>query len=111
MQLGRSVVIDNTNPDPESRAPYIQLAKEQGFTARCYKMVWDKPLCMHNNTQRAFNSAREHFSKKVSNVVIHTFFKNAVQPRPEEGFDEVRQVRFIATFVSDKDRDNFMAGR
>lgn len=41
----------------------------------------DKATCMHNNGQRTINTARDHLSKKVSKVVIHTFFKNGVKPK------------------------------
>ena len=60
---------------------------------------------MHNNKQRANNTHRKHYSKKVADVIIHTFFKNLEQPTLAEGINEIVKVPFVAgPFVSDEDK-------
>ena len=60
---------------------------------------------MHNNKQRANNPHREHFSKKVADVVIHTFFKRMEEPQLAEGIIEIVKVPFTpGPFISEEDR-------
>jgi bifunctional polynucleotide phosphatase/kinase len=54
-----------------------------------------KDLAMHNDNQRETNKHREHFSKRVGKIQIHSFFKYVEMPSTKEGFDEVRIVNFI----------------
>ena len=60
---GQSVVIDNTNPDKDTRAMYTNIAKEHNVPIRCFYFDCDKQLCMHNNQQRSVNQYRKHLSK------------------------------------------------
>jgi bifunctional polynucleotide phosphatase/kinase len=72
----KSVVIDNLNQTKEQRSRYIPLAQAAGVPIRLFFFDTPKDKCMHNNSQRATNTHRQHHSKKVSSVIIHTFFKN-----------------------------------
>lgn len=92
---GKSCVIDNTNPDATTRARYTSIAEELKVPCRAFLFDIEKNICMHNNEQRKVNSHRNHFSKKVSNVIIHTFFKKLEKPSTEEGFSEVKTIKFI----------------
>jgi hypothetical protein len=63
---------------------------------------------MHNNKQRKINTYRMHHSKKVSDVVIHDFFKNKEAPATSEGFSEVKNISFEAgPFTSEQDRETY----
>ena len=53
--LAGSNVSDNTNPDPDTRAQWVELAKKHSVPIRC---VWFKTpihLCEHNDTVRSLN--------------------------------------------------------
>lgn len=47
-----SVVIDNTNRNKITRAPYIALAKEVNATIRCIFFDVSHELCVHNSLYR-----------------------------------------------------------
>ncbi|KAG0282683.1 hypothetical protein BGZ96_000238 [Linnemannia gamsii] len=51
----KAVVVDNTNPDVATRAPYIALAKKHNVPVRCFLFQADKNLATHNNYFRAFH--------------------------------------------------------
>lgn len=49
LSLGKSVVIDNTNPDVLSRQRYIEVAKEKKIPVRCFLMTTSAEHAKHNN--------------------------------------------------------------
>jgi bifunctional polynucleotide phosphatase/kinase len=95
LKAGKSACVDNTNPTPEVRARYLDIAKRLKIPARCFYFDVPKDICMHNNTQRAVNTHRKHLSKKIAAVPIHSFFKNHVKPTLKEGFEEIKVVNFV----------------
>ena len=46
---GKSVVVDNTNPDEASRLRYIEVAKKLNIPVRCFMMAVNKEHTKHNN--------------------------------------------------------------
>lgn len=46
---GKSVVVDNTNPDKISRQRYIDVAKKHNVPVRCFYMALEKEHIKHNN--------------------------------------------------------------
>ncbi|MGY1915425.1 AAA family ATPase [Blastococcus sp. SYSU DS0973] len=79
---GRDVVVDNTNPSPDERAPLIALARKAGVPVRA---VWiDTPLevCL------ARNAAREGRAKVPLAGLLGTRAR-FVPPSTAEGFDRV----------------------
>ena len=106
LKSGKSCVIDNTNADKDTRARYIPIAEEFKVPCRAFYFDLDKPLCMHNNKQRKLNENRKHLSKKVGDVIIHTFFKRVEKPALKEGFSDVHHVKFVpGPFHNDKDEE------
>jgi predicted kinase len=90
LAAGRSVVVDNTNPTPASRAPLIAIGRQYGARVIAY---------FFESTVRdavARNATREG-KARVPNVGIFTTAKKLVPPTLEEGFDEVRVIPPIAT--------------
>lgn len=49
LEAGKSVLIDNTHPDKESRARFIQLATARGLPCRCFVMNTSMVHSRHNN--------------------------------------------------------------
>lgn len=86
LEAGRSVVVDNTNPDPPTRAPLIELGRALG--ARVVAVFFDVPVesCLARNRGREGPA-------RVPEVAIFATRKRLVPPSPEEGFDEVLVVR------------------
>ena len=51
---------------------------------------------MQNNDLRKIEGGSfKHMSKAVGKVIIHTFWKNHVPPKLEEGFSEVIEIPHI----------------
>lgn len=46
---GKSVVIDNTNPDPATRQRYIKIATKYKVPVRCFVMRTNVEHAKHNN--------------------------------------------------------------
>ncbi|KAF9087225.1 hypothetical protein BGX29_000950 [Mortierella sp. GBA35] len=62
----KAVVVDNTNPDVASRAPYVALAKKYKVPVRCFLFQADKDLATHNNYFRAFHRPLIEASEEVA---------------------------------------------
>ena len=83
---GRSVVVDNTNPSVEERAPLVAAARAAGARVRC---VWvDTPweTCLQRNATREGRA-------KVPLVGLLAARGRFERPTREEGFDSVETVR------------------
>ncbi|KAF4103940.1 bifunctional polynucleotide phosphatase/kinase [Onychostoma macrolepis] len=92
LKEGRSVAVDNTNPDPESRKRYIDVSQSAGvpFTASLEQ-------AKHNNRFREMvPSAIKHVH--VNDMVIHSYKKKFVAPGLSEGFSEILQIHFVPNF-------------
>jgi bifunctional polynucleotide phosphatase/kinase len=95
LQQGKSVVIDNTNPGQSTRKLYIDLAKKYKVPVRCFFIKIPKTLSFHLNNLREINVSRQHSSKSVPSVVIHTWYKNIEEPSLAEGFKDVIEIPFV----------------
>lgn len=49
LNQGKSVVIDNTNPDPTSRHRYTEISKKRNIPIRCFIMTTSMEHAKHNN--------------------------------------------------------------
>lgn len=63
----------------------------------------DKPTCMKLDKFRETNPNREHLSRKVGSIPIHTFYKSFEMPTTGEGFDEVYTANLVLKFSNDED--------
>jgi predicted kinase len=86
LSRGASVVVDNTNPTREERAPLVACARAQG--ARVVAYVFDVPL----DEARARNARREGRAR-VPDVALFVTAKKLEPPTLDEGFDAVVRVR------------------
>jgi bifunctional polynucleotide phosphatase/kinase len=79
VSAGKSVVIDATNKDPETRRDWVQLARELAVPIRAVYVDIPKELSMHMNVFRGCNP-KSADPRKVPDMIIHGFYKNAVKP-------------------------------
>jgi predicted kinase len=82
---GRSVVVDNTNPSSEARAPLIALGREHCARIVGYAFASDLKLCLARN-------ARRQGRARVPEVALFATVKQLRWPSRAEGFDALYQV-------------------
>jgi predicted kinase len=85
LAVGRSVVVDNTNPTPAARAPLIALGRAYGARVVAYFFA----ATVKDAVLR--NRAREG-KARVPDVALYVTARKLVPPNFEEGFDEVRAI-------------------
>jgi predicted kinase len=86
LTAGDSVVVDNTNPAPEDRAPLIAAARNAGVPVRAVWMNTPAEICL------ARNDAREGRARVPLQGLGATRARFA-PPGTDEGFDRVDVVR------------------
>uniref|UniRef100_A0A669BTK9 Polynucleotide kinase 3'-phosphatase n=1 Tax=Oreochromis niloticus TaxID=8128 RepID=A0A669BTK9_ORENI len=102
LKEGRSVAIDNTNPDPESRKRYVDVAKAAGVPCRCFHFSATLEQAKHNNRFREM-APSESKHAKVNDMVFHSYKKHFQAPALSEGFSEILQIHFVPSF---KDKES-----
>ena len=80
LENGRSLVVDNTNPEVSVREKYITKAKEYGYQVIGLFFQSRVKDCMRRNEQRGL---------KVPQKAIACTSRNLQLPSLEEGFDEL----------------------
>lgn len=96
----RRCVIDNTNPDKESRKRYAMAAKKLNVPVRCFVMNTSIKHAKHNTLFRELTDST-HVS--VNEMVFNSFKAKFQEPKREEGFTEVLKINFIPKFRNDSD--------
>jgi HAD superfamily hydrolase (TIGR01662 family) len=112
LQNGKKVILDNLFPTIESRKPFIELAKKFNISLSCSVMGTSFEDSSFNAVQRMidltgkFPSHEEIKKHKHPNifpiVVLFKYRKEYQKPTVEEGFSEVKTIRFVR-----KDNPNF----
>uniref|UniRef100_A0A7N6FAV2 PNK FHA domain-containing protein n=1 Tax=Anabas testudineus TaxID=64144 RepID=A0A7N6FAV2_ANATE len=97
LKEGRSVAVDNTNPDPESRKRYVDVAKAAGVPCRCFQFSATLEQAKHNNRFREMAPSDTKHAK-VNDMVFHSYKKHFVAPALSEGFSEILQIHFVPNF-------------
>jgi predicted kinase len=83
---GRSVVVDNTNPNVAVRAPLIAVARKYGAEVSGYYFATEAADALRRNRAR---QGRE----RVPDVAIFTVRKRLEPPTAAEGFDRLFTVK------------------
>ena len=85
LAAGRSVVVDNTNPTPDVRAPLIAQGRRHG--ARVVAYFFETAV-----KDAVVRNRRREGKARVPDVAIFVSAKKLKPPTLEEGFDEVRKI-------------------
>jgi predicted kinase len=83
---GRSVVVDNTNPSAEVRAPLIDIGKQHGARVVGYYFESNVQECLERNAKR-------EGAARVPEVGFFATLKQLQRPRYAEGYDALFHVR------------------
>jgi predicted kinase len=86
LDAGQSVVIDNTNPTAEVRAPLIAAARARGAAVIGYYVEATTREAVARNAKREGKA-------RIPTVGIFATAKRLVPPRRDEGFDQLYRVR------------------
>lgn len=100
IQKKQSVVIDNTNPDKETRQRIISVAKRNGIDCRCFVMTTSLKHCKHNNR---FREITDKNSVPVGDLVLNSYKKSFQEPELAEGFVEIVKIPFVPKFDKAED--------
>ncbi|KAF7116381.1 hypothetical protein CNMCM5793_004625 [Aspergillus hiratsukae] len=95
LAAGSSVVVDNTNADPNTRAEWVSVAKEFNVPIRCIHFTSPPELCKHNNAVRAANRSLNPESRPpLPGIAFGDFLKRFKEPTLDEGFSDIVRVDF-----------------
>ncbi|KAE9421799.1 hypothetical protein Angca_003072, partial [Angiostrongylus cantonensis] len=96
---GKSVVVDNTNPNKEARSRYIALAREMKAPCRCFELTCNIHHAGHNVK---FRQLTQKVSNEVSTMVLRMYASKYEKPELSEGFDSIVYVNFVPVFESEE---------
>ncbi|KAI0451908.1 polynucleotide kinase 3 phosphatase-domain-containing protein [Xylaria acuta] len=92
---GCSVVIDNTNPDPDGRKEWIDLARKHNAPIRCIWFKIPRALCEHNDAVRALNKPLNPEARSaLPPLAFNGYFSRMREPTVKEGFQHVLPIEF-----------------
>uniref|UniRef100_A0A8C5WF91 Polynucleotide kinase 3'-phosphatase n=1 Tax=Leptobrachium leishanense TaxID=445787 RepID=A0A8C5WF91_9ANUR len=103
LRNGKSIVIDNTNPDVESRGRYISCAQKAAVPVRCFEFTATVDVAKHNNRFREMTQ-KGHVS--VNDMIINSYKSKFVAPSLKEGFSEILKIHFVPRF-KDAEQESF----
>ncbi|WVQ85805.1 polynucleotide kinase 3'-phosphatase [Cryptococcus sp. DSM 104549] len=92
---GKSIVVDNTNRNRDTRAYWVSLASKLDVPIRVFHFLCPIELAKHNNMYRAYYpTPGEPPRTLLPGIAFGTFASAFEKPTVDEGFDEVRGVNF-----------------
>ncbi|XP_050080459.1 uncharacterized protein F21D5.5 [Anopheles maculipalpis] len=97
IRQGKRVVVDNLNPDVESRKRYLLVANRANIPVRCFLMDVSYKHARHNNEFREMTD-RSHST--ISEMVFNSYKSKFQPPTVAEGFTEIVKVQFVPNFAN-----------
>lgn len=99
LQEGKSVVVDNTNADIDTRLHWIKLALANSIPVRCVLFTSPAKLCEHNDTVRALGGALMNRENRtlLPRMAFSGFASRYREPAIKEGFEDITRVDFRFT--------------
>ncbi|KAI1424794.1 DNA kinase/phosphatase Pnk1 [Xylaria sp. FL1777] len=92
---GDSIVVDSTNPDPDGRKEWVELARKHDVPIRCVWFNIPKALCEHNDDVRAFNKSLNPEARSVlPSLAFNGYFSRFREPTLKEGFQHLLPIEF-----------------
>ena len=102
LEAGKSVAVDNTNPDVESRSRYIEVAKKFGKPVRCFQFMTSIHHAKHNNRFRELT--KNDNTAKVNDMVFNIYKSKFKEPSCDEGFSEIVKIEFCPYFTDESSK-------
>ncbi|GBN65235.1 Bifunctional polynucleotide phosphatase/kinase [Araneus ventricosus] len=106
LSRGQKVVIDNTNPDLESRNRYIEVAKKFNVPCRCFLFDCLIEQAKHNNVFRELQAPDEKHVA-VNDMVLNSYKSKYKEPSMKEGYSALVKVNFVPKFRSKQEEKLF----
>ncbi|OJJ02937.1 hypothetical protein ASPVEDRAFT_42469 [Aspergillus versicolor CBS 583.65] len=95
LAAGKSVVVDNTNADVDTRSQWVDVAKEANVPIRCVYFSAPLEVCKHNNAVRAANTSLNPESRALlPGIAFGDFSRRFTEPTLSEGFQDIIRVDF-----------------
>ncbi|GAB7348240.1 hypothetical protein MBLNU459_g6233t1 [Dothideomycetes sp. NU459] len=96
LEQGKSVAVDNTNADPETRAHWIKVAAKFGIRVRCVLFTAPSKLCEHNDTVRALGGPLMNPEERIMlpKMAFTGFASRYREPTLKEGLQDIVKVDF-----------------
>jgi len=94
-------VIDNTNPDVESRSRYTALAKSYKIPVRCFLMNTSYKQARHNEKYRQLTNSKH---TPINDMVVNMYKSKYLEPSCEEGFTQIVRVNSVLDFPDESSK-------
>lgn len=104
MEAGKSIVVDNTNPDVDTRNIYISIARLYDYEhIRC--IVFDVDIAIANHLNNVRHILSNGTIKKIPKLVYSIYKNKYVEPNYNEGFDKIEHIPFYidGEFIKNKE--------
>ncbi|KAK3933379.1 Bifunctional polynucleotide phosphatase/kinase [Frankliniella fusca] len=95
LEAGKSVVVDNTNPDPESRIRFVEVASKLNVPCRCAIVGDSIARARHNNK---FRELIGETHDPISEMIMNSHKSKYKAPQLSEGYTEIIKVNFKPKF-------------
>jgi bifunctional polynucleotide phosphatase/kinase len=105
LQSGQSVVVDNTNPAPETRALYISAAKKLQLETRVFWFQASEGLAKHLNIYR--EKLTQGVYKHIPRIAYNLYKKSFQEPKESEGIKEIVKIQFEPEFKNEHEKALF----
>ena len=96
LSAGKSVAIDNTSPDRESRQRYIECAQRHKVPVRFFQFMTSITHAKHNNRFRELTISDSSY-QKINDPVFNIYKSKFTEPLASEGLVEIVKVSFQPT--------------